>query len=108
MNPWPMIVAGSLTTFLLRYPLISLSNKVRIPSRLRRVFRLVPAAILPALIVPAVLAPEGHVFLSFANYRIWALLAAGFAARRTSNVMLVLIIGLGTFYILQLLGTNNG
>lgn len=99
-----MILGGAVVTLLLRFPSIFLYDRMGMPVFVRKSMRFVPAAVLPALIVPAVLLPEGSLFLSIHNYRIFAAIVAGLVTRRTNNVFLTIIVAMGVYFSLQLLG----
>ena len=90
-----------LLTYAIRLSFILFFSKMDIPSLLQRAFRFVPVAVLSAIIVPALFLPKGVLVLSFSNTRLLAGIVAVGVAWKTKNVLITLIVGMGTLYVLQ-------
>ena len=75
-------------------------------SPVRNVLRsfLVLACALAAIIAPGVLAHDRHVTISWGNQQLWALLAATVVFARTRNMMAMMVVGMGVFTVLRLVG----
>ena len=100
-NKWLLFVAIGLGTFLLRFSLIYLFEKIVMPDWLRGALRFVPAAALAALVFPAITRPAGHLDLSLHNFRLLAGLGGAIVAWKTRNVLLTIIVGMVLLWILE-------
>lgn len=100
-----LLVTGmALVTLAIRYPLLAVSGRLTMPSRLLAALRYVPPAVLTAIVVPAVLAPAHELWLSLANPRlVGALVALGVGLWR-QNLLLTLATGMGAFFLGQMVG----
>ena len=98
---WGIILTVGLGTFLLRLSFVHWFGGRETPPIVGQVLRHVPAAVLCALIVPAVLFRDGQAALSLGNERLLAALAAGVVAARTRNVVLTIVVGMGSLWALQ-------
>jgi branched-subunit amino acid transport protein len=98
------MIAIGLFTFATRLSFISLLGNREIPDLARRALRFVPPAVLTAIFVPELLMPGGELYLSPANDRLVAGLLAAIVAWRTKNVLLTIVAGLASLYLLQALG----
>jgi branched-subunit amino acid transport protein len=101
MNIWLILFATGLITYGIRLSLILLYGKHEMPARLQQALRYVPPAVLSAIIFPEVLLIEGHVNISLENPRLLAGALAAFVAWRTKNVVLTIVVGMGTLLVLQ-------
>ncbi len=99
---WLTILGMGVITFGLRYSFIALSGRLELPPTLRRALRFVPAAVLSALVLPALIYPSGELFLGFANDRLVAGLVALVVAWRSKSILLTLLVGMVTLWVLQL------
>ncbi len=101
-----LIGAMAVVTFLIRYPLLAFSNRIKLPSRLVEALNYLPPAILTAIIVSAVLMPTGDkILLSYTNAKLIGAIAAIFISWRTKNLLATIIGGMLTFFIWQWLLT---
>ena len=94
------IIIG-LLTYTIRLSFILFFSRMDIPSLLQRAFRFVPVAVLSAIIVPALFLPKGVLALSLTNARLLAGIIAIGVAGKTKNVLVTLVVGMGTLYVLQ-------
>ena len=101
MNLWLIIIGMGVITYAIRVSLFLLPEGAQLPERLLRALRYVPAAVLSAIIAPELLMPGGVFDLSLGNERLLAGLAAILVAWRTRNVLLTVIVGMGTLWLLQ-------
>ena len=101
MNIWLILFATGLITYGIRLSLIVLYGKHEMPARLQQALRYVPPAVLSAIIFPEVLLIGGHVNISLENPRLLAGVLAAFVAWRTKNVVLTIVVGMGTLLVLQ-------
>ena len=95
------IVAMGVVTFGLRFSLIILSGRVRIPLVVRRGLRYVPPAVFAAIIFPDVVRPGGTLDLSVDNPFLAAGLAAVVAARLSGNVFITVVVGMGVLWLFR-------
>lgn len=96
-----LIFAGmALVTYFTRYTMIAVLGR-EVPPLLKRWLRFVPPAILAALIAPAALVPGGTLAISPS---LWAVLTGVIVAWRTRNVLLTILGGMATFWLLRFLG----
>jgi len=95
-----MILAGAIT-YAIRLSFILLFGKWEIPALLRRGLRFVPPAVLSAIVFPELLLSDGSLALSLGNARLLAGILAALVAWRTKNVLLTILVGMASLYILQ-------
>jgi len=96
-----LIFAGmALATYFTRYTMIAALGQ-GVPPLLRRWLRYVPVAVLAALVVPPVVAPQGCLEVGL---RTWAVLAGAIVSWRTRSVLLTILGGMATFWLLKMLG----
>ncbi len=97
-----LIGAMAVVTFLIRYPLLAFSNRIKLPARLIEALNYLPPAILTAIVVPAVLIPTGDkILLNYTNARLVGAIAAILISWRTKNLLATIIGGMLTFFIWQ-------
>jgi branched-subunit amino acid transport protein len=101
MTAWLTIFAAGLITYATRLSFILLFERMEIPAWLRRSLRFVPAAVLSAIFVPELVLQNGSLALTPANPRLLAGIVAILVAWRTKNILLTLVSGIATLWILQ-------
>jgi branched-subunit amino acid transport protein len=95
-----MIAGMALATFLIRYPVLWLVGRYRLPDSWRRALRFVPPAVLSALVTPALLFPTGPTFGSpIANPYLIAGVTAAVVAWKKRSLLLTLAVGMSVFWI---------
>ncbi len=98
MNEIYLISGMALVTFLIRYIMFPLSDRIEFPETMARALRYAPPAVLTAIIVPAALAPSGNeIQLSLHNaYLAGAVFscAVGWFSR---NLLLTIVSGMAAF-----------
>lgn len=95
-----LIVGMALAAYLTRAPLMMLSADI-IPPLIKRWLRFVPPAMLSALIAPVIFIPHQRVDLSLENHYLIASVVTGYTAYRTKNLLLTIIIGVGSVVLLR-------
>lgn len=98
---WLTILAAGAITYATRLSFILLFERLAVPEWLRRALRFAPPAVLSAIILPELLLQEGTLNFSYENPRLLAGLVAILVAWRTRNVLLTLLVGMGTLWALQ-------
>lgn len=98
---WVVIVSLGAGTFLLRSLPLWTHGRIPLPEWLRRLLRHVPAAALTALVVPGVLYTTHSGSYEFAPARAIAGLVALLAALKWRNMIVTLVAGMGTLWIMQ-------
>ena len=102
MNIWLVILLGGLVTFLIRFSLIYLFGRFKIPETMRQALRYVPPAVLSAIIFPELFFQDGALNLSFENTRLLAGLIAILIAWISKNTLITIIAGMMALFLLQL------
>jgi branched-subunit amino acid transport protein len=101
MSIWLTIIIAGLLTYATRLSFIYLHGKVSIPDTLKRALRFVPPAVFTAIFLPELLVTEGMLNVSLGNGRLIAGLLAIIVAWRTKNVILTIVVGMLTLWVLQ-------
>ncbi len=95
-----LLVAGmTLVTFAARYPVLALVGRLELPDRVIRALRYVPPAVLTAIIVPEMLLRDGDLALAADNAYLVGGIVAALVSWRTKNLLLTIILGMGTFLL---------
>lgn len=98
MNEIFLIAGMALVTFLTRYSVLTVSDRLKFPNRLVRALHYVPPAILTAIIVPAVLIPTGStVVFSYTNARLIGAVIAFSVGWFSQNLLLTIVLGMLSF-----------
>ncbi len=100
---WLLFIVLALGTFVLRYSFIYFFGKFNVPDWFQRALRFVPASVLAALVFPALFYPNGTFDFSLNNIHLLAGIGGGLVAWRTKNVLWTIIVGMGLFWVLQLM-----
>ena len=93
----------TLVTFLVRYPLLAMSDRITLPPKLMQALNYVPPAVLTAIIVPTVLIEDNSLWLAPSNPRLLGALAALGIGLWKKNLLLTILIGMGVFLLWQTL-----
>jgi branched-subunit amino acid transport protein len=102
-SEWLLISGMALVTFAIRYPLLALSGSIRLPDALIRGLTYVPPVVLTAIVVPVVLIPDGQtLWLQLDNPRLVGSLACIAVGLWRRNLLLTIVVGMGTFWVWQL------
>lgn len=97
-----LIGAMAIVTFLIRYPLLAISNHIRLPRQIIEALNYLPPAILTAIIVPAVLMPTGdEIILSYSNAKLVGAIASILVGWRTKNLLATIMCGMLVFVVWQ-------
>lgn len=100
---WVLMAVAAVGTWLLRVSFIALLGAVAtIPESVRRVLKLIPAAVLAALVAPALTHAEGS--FDPGTPRFAAGVVAAVVAWRSGHVLATISAGMGTLWVLQALG----
>ena len=89
-----MILGMTLVTFGVRYPVLALVSRIRLPEPLLGALKFVPPVVLSAIILPKVVMPDGSVELNINNPELVASIVAVLIAWRTKNLLLTIILGM--------------
>ncbi len=103
MNLWLVIVGMGLITFTIRLVLFVLSKRIELSKNMQMALQFVPPAVLAAIAVPEIVMPGGLLNLSLGNARLLAGLVAIGVAWKTENVMLTVLVGMVSLWILQVI-----
>ncbi|HXH03606.1 MAG TPA: AzlD domain-containing protein [Candidatus Competibacteraceae bacterium] len=100
MNEFGLIAGMALVTFLIRYPLLALSGRIRLPEGWLRVLRYVPPAVLAAIVAPAVLlGDDGGLALGADNARLAGAVAALAVGVWRGSLLATIVAGMGVFLV---------
>jgi branched-subunit amino acid transport protein len=102
MNIWLVMLLGGLITFAIRFSLIYLFGRFKIPETMRRALHYVPPAVLSAIVFPELFFHEGTLNLSLANTRLLAGLVAILVAWVSRNTLITILAGILALLLLQL------
>ncbi len=94
-----LIIGMMLVTFLVRYPVLAIVGRVKLPERVIRALRYVPIAVLTAIIAPELLMRDGSPALTLANAYLVGGLVALLAAWRWANLLITILAGMGSFLL---------
>lgn len=106
MSYWQegLLVLGMMAvTFGVRYPMLSLSGRIKMPRMLERALGFVPVAVLSAIAVPIMLAPDGELAVTLNNEYLVAGIASIMIIMLSRHLLLTIILGLSVFLILRFL-----
>lgn len=104
MNEFLLIFGMFLVTFGVRYPVLALVGKLKLPEVVLRALRFVPPAVLSAIIVPAVFYSDGEQLMwGLDNPRLIAAVIAILVAWRLKNLLLTIVVGMVALWVLQVL-----
>jgi branched-subunit amino acid transport protein len=101
MNIWLVMLLGGLITFAIRFSLIYLFGKFKVPKTIQKALRYVPPAVLSAIIFPELFMHDGTFNASFDNTRLLAGLIAIVVAWFTRNTLITIIVGMIALFVLQ-------
>ena len=94
-----LIIGMMLVTFLVRYPVLAIVGRVKLPERIIRALRYVPVAVLTAIIAPELLIRDGAPALTLANAYLVGGLVAILVAWRWGHLLITILAGMGSFML---------
>lgn len=102
MRAWEavMILGMMAVTFGIRYILLGLADRFRMPPLLEDALPYIPPAVLIAITVPAVLLPRGEWEVTLQNPYLAAALIATGTGVVTKNLLATIAVGLAAFFFL--------
>lgn len=99
---WLVVVVLAVGTFVIRLSFVQLLGRLdRVPTRIDRALRFVPAAVLTALFVPAFVSVGPSPVPSVEPAKLLAGFVGGAAAWRTGSVVWTLVAGMGTLWLVS-------
>lgn len=104
MSHWQevaLIFGMMVVTFGVRYPILALSGRVRMPPWLIEALGYVPVAVLSAIAIPMMLAPDGNVSISMSNEYLVAGIVAITVSAFTRHLLLTITLGMALFLLLR-------
>ncbi|MGD1858545.1 MAG: AzlD domain-containing protein [Leptolyngbyaceae cyanobacterium] len=104
MSPteWWLVSGMALVTFLIRYPALALSGRLKLPAKLLQALNYVPPAVLVAIVVPAIFVESGDLWFSWQNPRIVGAIVTVAIGLWRQNLLLTITVGMGAFLLWQL------
>ncbi|MBW4603477.1 MAG: AzlD domain-containing protein [Calothrix sp. FI2-JRJ7] len=102
MNEFPLILGMTLVTFIIRYPILGVSARIKMAPQFIQVLRYVPPAVLTAIITPAVLISTDDKIDIITNPRLIGAIAALIVGIWRQNLLLTISVGMIVFLICQL------
>jgi branched-subunit amino acid transport protein len=101
---WLVVAAIAVGSFLIRLSFVQLFGRLeRVPPRVNRALRFVPAAVLTALFVPAFVSLDAGLVPTVEPSRLVAGFVGGAVAWRTGNIVWTLVAGMVALWVLTLL-----
>lgn len=101
MNELLLVIGMMGVTFLVRYPMLAMSGRLKLPDWFLQLLRYVPPTVLTAIVVPAVLMPEDALWLDHTNARLIGAIACVVVGVRQKNLLLTIVVGMGVFFVWQ-------
>ncbi|NJO41181.1 MAG: AzlD domain-containing protein [Cyanobacteria bacterium CRU_2_1] len=101
MNEFFLIFGMTLVTFLVRYPVIGMSGRIKLSPQFLQVLSYVPPAVLAAIVVPAVLISENTIVIDHTNARLIGAIAALWVGIWRKNLLLTIGVGMLVFFTWQ-------
>jgi branched-subunit amino acid transport protein len=99
-----LILGMALVTYTTRYSMIVILGRWQVPHAVTLALTYVPMAAFAAIIAPEVLLHKGEIAL--VNARFIAGIAAILVAALTRHILLTIVVGMGTLWIVQALITH--
>ena len=94
------LIAGMmLVTVLVRYPVLAIVGRIKLPERVFRALRFVPVAVLTAIIAPELLIRDGAPAFTLGNAYLCGGLVALVVAWRWGNLLITILAGMGCFVL---------
>jgi branched-subunit amino acid transport protein len=103
MNEIILIGGMALVTFLIRYPILALVSRIKLPDRLFKALRFVAPSVLSAIILPGLLMPGGSLFLSIQNTHLVAGVVTAGVMVWSKNLLVTIVVGMVVFLLLNLI-----
>lgn len=104
MNYWQeaLLILGMMAvTFGVRYPILALSGRIRMPPLLVKALGYVPVAVLSAIAVPIMLAPQGDLQFNLGNEYLVAGVASIIFVAITRHLLWTIVSGMALFLLLR-------
>ncbi|HEY9630860.1 MAG TPA: AzlD domain-containing protein [Coleofasciculaceae cyanobacterium] len=101
MNEFLLIGSMAIVTFLIRYPVLAMSGRIKLSPKFLQVLAYVPPAVLTAIVVPAVLMPEGSLSFDHTNARLIGAIAAVIVGFWHKDLLLTISVGMAVFLAWQ-------
>ena len=97
-----LVCAGlAMTTIVTRGSFFMLPASLQLPPRIERALRYAPACALAAIVAPDILTRDKHVYFSWHNNELWAVLIAAAVFAKTRNILVMMVAGMTAFTILR-------
>ena len=97
MNEAVLILGMMAVTVLVRYPVLALVGRFKMPAPIIKALGYVPVAVLTAISVPEMLSPGGEFSISYLNAHLVAGVATIVVAWRTKNLLATIVLGMTLF-----------
>lgn len=99
MNEIYLIGGMAIVTFLIRYPVLAMSGRIKLSPKFLQVLGYVPPAVLTAIVAPAVLMPTGNsIDLTYTNARLIGAIATLIVGVWRQNLLLTIVVGMLAFF----------
>lgn len=102
LEVWITLIGLTAVTFITRGAFLVLGDRIPLPERVQHALRYAPACALAALVAPELLLQQGHVFLSFENFKLVGAAVAAAAMLATRNIIFTMVVGMLMFTLLRL------
>ena len=102
-HEWLLIAGMAAVTFSVRYSLIGLSGRIKLPPAVVSALHFVPPSVFTAIIVPYVVFPSGQLSVNFENAYLVGAVATVLIGFWKRNLLLTIGIGMGFFGLYQML-----
>ena len=99
-----MIAGMAAATFGVRYSVLAVLSRSKLPTVVLQALQFVPVAVLSAIVIPMLLAPAGVLELNVRNHALVAGVLAIAVAAASRNLLLTIALGMVGFFALRVLG----
>jgi branched-subunit amino acid transport protein len=101
-SAWTIIPVVGIGTYGLRLSFLVIFGWLDdLPTIVERILQLVPPAVFAALVIPALTHVDGQLALGQHNPKLIAGLFAGLVAWKTENMLLTIVVGMGTLWLVS-------
>lgn len=97
MDEFWLIFGMAIVTFSIRYPVLAMSGRLKMPPWFLRLLRYVPPTVLTAIVMPTVLMPNDTLWIDHTNARLVGLIAAIGVGFWRKNLLLTILVGMAVF-----------
>ncbi len=100
MSIWISIIIAGIINYLTRLGSVLAINPKKMSDKTKQILNYVPSAVFPAIIFPAVFLNQENQLVQFNDPKVFAIIIAFFIGIFTKNLIITILSGLITFWII--------